>query len=250
MNDNGLPYTPDARGIGDNAPPDEAALLIERTDNLVKAADAWREIDSAEQAAKLGDYIQQLRDAGVDLEKAEDTLKRPHMTALEIIRGKFRRSRGGVQSALIFARGLADGWLNREKRRLGLEKAAADLAADRARRDAEAALVAAQESGRVGAEIAAREAMAEALALSQAAEGTVTRATIRSELGGRAIGQTTRWSAEISDPKKAHAFFLKNPEAVAAFDKAILVIARKLAVALKDQKKAPPGITFTQRTSA
>lgn len=237
--------------IGDNnPPPDDDAFLIERAAELIVAADAWTTIENADAAARLGDFIAQLRESASDLDKAEDKEKRPLMVAVDAIRARFRRPRDGIKLALERSRALANGWLDRERRRLAAEKAEADRQAELARQEAERQIAAANESGSVKDELAAREAMAEADKLAETTEKMATRPQIRADLSGKAISQTTRWSAEIVDARKARQHFLKNTEAVAAFDEAILRVARKMAVATKDPAKAPPGILFVKNVSA
>src|SRR5262245_29157214 len=103
--------------IGANSPPPDEADLLQRAGELIAAADKWSTIANADQAARLGDFIVQLREAGSDLEAAEKKQTAPLTAAVEAIRNRFRRSREGLKLALSRARAFSADWLARERDR-------------------------------------------------------------------------------------------------------------------------------------
>lgn len=238
------------RGIGDNRPPDEIDLLIARADELVEAADDWREIANADAAARAADFITQLREARDDLEKAERKAKGPVQAALDAIRARFRRPTDGLEAAIKHIRGLSDVFLNAERERLAQKKAEAERQAELARQEAERLAAEAERSGSLSGQLAARAAMDEVAELTEALDEIDTTPRIRGDLSGKVVSQRTVWGAEFADVKKARAYYLKDEMVLNYLDALILKHASKLATATKDPKRAPPGIRFVTKTKA
>jgi hypothetical protein len=240
----------DGIGIGHNQPPPDDGALLQRAGELVAAADKWGVIANADQAARLGDFIVQLRESSNDLDALERKQTGPLLTMVEAIRGRFRRPREGLKLALARARSLSADWLARERVRLLEEKAAADREAEQARQIAERQQEAALRTGRVEDQMTAAIAIEEADILAEKADKAPVRAVIRSDLAGKAISGRVTWTAELVDPVKARHHFAKHPKVLAAVDAAIVNVASKMASHDRDEALAPPGVRYVRKETA
>jgi hypothetical protein len=240
----------DTIGPGHNQPPDDVELLLQRAADLTKNADAWGTIADADQAARLGDFLKQLRESRGDLESAEVKAKAPLMAAIATIRERFRRPLDGLDLSIKRCRLLSGDWLARERDRLIDEQEQATRAAEQARRIAEAQQAEALRTGRVEDQMTAAIATDEAVILADQAAKATTRPVIRGDLSGKAVSMRTTWKAEIIDPIKARRHFARHVFVLSAIDAAIVSIASKLATIEKDETKAPPGIRFVKKETA
>ncbi len=238
---------------GHNQPPEPTPR--ERAEALVANCNRWMvespEIASAEQAGRLQGFIDQLRLARTDVEAELKARRAPHDAAIAGLKMAYHEPLNLLGIALAKAKGLADGWLGKEKTRLARE------ATERARAADEAAAVAArarEAAARAGATVEsaalAAKAEADAVAAIEAASKPVERAQIRGELSARAMSGRTTWRAEIVDEQKALKHFSRHPEIRAAALAAVVKVATRQAKETKNEAAAPPGCRFVHAEKA
>lgn len=232
---------------GHNLPPEPTPR--ERAEALVANCNRWMvespEIASAEQAGRLQGFIDQLRLARTDVEAELKARRAPHDAAIAGLKMAYHEPLNLLGIALAKAKGLADGWLGKEKTRLAREATERARAADEAAATAARAREAAERAGAtVESAAVAAKAEADAAVAIEAASKPVGRAQIRGELSSRAMSQRAVWSAVITDEQKALRHYARHIEVRAAALEAIRKIATREAKQIKSETGSPPGIAF------
>jgi hypothetical protein len=203
------------------------------------------EVTNAEQAGRLQGFIDQLRLARTDVEAELKERRAPHDAAIAALKIQYHQPLTLLGIALAKMKGLADGWLDKEKARLAREaterKRAADEAAAAAARAREAA---ARDGATVESAALAAKAEADAAAAIKAASKPIPRAQIRGELSSKAMSQRAVWSAVIVDEQRALRHYARHIEVRAAALEAIRKIATREAKQIKSETGSPPGIAF------
>lgn len=244
------PLNPRERIGANNPPPDPPKRdpLLIQYDDRISAAQDWekiKEVASAEQAAKLSAFLQQLDGTHKALDEQRKAEGRAFTAQQDL---KYKEP----LAALLIAKGtlktLERAWLAREQAKVDEANRKAQEAARQAEEAAAAALKKAEEGG-IKAALAAQKAADESAQAKAAAEDAPTRARVDAgAFGGRTVSQRTTWYAEITNLSKALNAYKKDPTVLKAIEDAILSAARKDAVKHKDPTKAPEGVRFFSRT--
>lgn len=237
------------RGIGDNQGPLDPLL---RADALVANANRWiaerPEITDAEMAGIAGDFVKQLRENRDDLESAEKQERQPLDLAVAAIRVKYRTPLELIGIAYTRMQQKLKPWLDREQARLDAEAAERRRAAAEIAAQAEAARKAADQSGTVESELAARDAAKAAAAANKVAFKPAAKARVKGDLSVKAMTMKVTHYAQVVDETDALRSFAKAPTVRSA----ALIEATRLASAIArdakgDASRCPKGFAFKQR---
>lgn len=245
----------DSPGIGHNNPPDP---LVTRANECVDHANKWLtergDVDqwTAEIADKANFFLGQTDDAWKELDGQRLSEGRAFKKQQE---DKYNAPLALLVKAKTAIADLKRKWLKKEEDRLAAEKAKAEAEAERLAKEAEEQRKKAEaEAGKKGgsplqAQLRAEEAAEEARAAQERAATAPQKAQIKGAYTSRASTLKDYWSAEITDLSAAFKYYngKNNPNRGILSDAikaAIQDIADREAKLLKDEKKAPPGITF------
>jgi type IV secretory pathway VirB10-like protein len=238
---------------GDNMPPafdpDVLAECKAKADDFADAAGAWldlKEIETAEQSAKLTDFVDGARKIYKHIEDARKKQKKPHDDAGKKVQKAFTPLTEAVEKSVEKVKPLQTAWLAKEEERLEAERAAAAAEAERLRKEAEAKAAEAAARNDVAGEVEADVLAAEAKVAAKAAASTA-RASAQSATGGaRNMSLRTTREAEITNPRLAMMHYQNHPK--------LLDVLRELASAeVRAAKGADiriPGVNIIERKTA
>lgn len=233
---------------GHNKPPEPTPL--ERAAQLIEAANEGlrtiTRIDDDETGGRCQGFVDQLRDAQADLEAERKARIEPLQAAIDLVRMEYRELLELIELARAGLQPLLDDYLERKATKLreqaeqrSVAARLAQVEADRRRRIAD------QLGATLQDKLDARRAQERADELGELAKKR-SRASIKGEWSERAMSQRSHWSAEITDPQTAVAYYATKPEVIEAVRKLASADARRL----KDAGAAPPGIRFVEKKKA
>lgn len=234
--------------IGHNIPPLVDPEILDREAKRVAtfcdAAGDWldlREIDSAEKASELEDFISGCRKAWTEIDGTRKANKKPHDDAAAAVQKAFAPLLDKLEKAAKSVAPMKQAWLKKEQLRLQAEQAErqrlADEAAQRARDELAAAEARNDVAGMADAEAAQKEAADAAKAAARPVRATVTSATG----GGRASGLRTTRVAVINNMHLAFREVMAEPRVVDAVQSALNAIVRSAEFGANPRKI--PGVT-------
>lgn len=239
-------------GFGHNKGPEQTA--IERATELLPRINAWLKDHPTITTAEVAGQAQELIVQAIKLETKLDTDMRaeraPYDAMVGAIRKKFRDFETLTDSRKRALRQRLTPYLQAEDDRLAAEANERRRLAEEAAARAQRATDIAADRGDIESALEAARAIDEADEAVAAADQPVERAQIKSDLVSRASSLVPHWSAKIDDPKKAIRFFAKALVIDSVIVEAMGKVARRMARELKDESKAPPGVTFVRKESA
>jgi hypothetical protein len=231
-------------GIGHNNPPEP---LFEQATTLVRACDALTKrgpITNDEDAGRLAEYIEQLRDSVADMRAAMDAQIEPHNTAIKVIKERFFSHMEAVNLALTRSKAMAQDWLHVKANRLRAEQEQREREAEQARQDAERAADRSATEGTIESEQAAMAAAERARDAQADVDRRRKRAQAKGDLSSKALTLHTTWYGRVTDYEAAMQEFGHRDDVRAAATKVITSVASRMARELKDKRKAPRGCEF------
>lgn len=226
---------------GHNAPPANAA----RVTALIDAANIWlrdvKAISSDEQAARCQDFIRQIDATAKVIDGERKKEKEPYLTGAALVDTSYNAMLRPLQTAKTLLAPLRDGWLREIRRHQDEERLRTALAAEEARKAAEA--VAAKPVQTVQDQLAAEAAELVAKTAAEAADLAQTaKPQLHGELSGRASSLRTTWKAEITDVNMAVGYYLTTPVGRAALTEAVQMLANTDARHIKAEDLGIPGV--------
>lgn len=244
----------DAPGLGHNKPPEPTAL--DRTAELVQGANRAAAVPTLdeESAGRLQELLVQLQRCNTQIDTELTEARKPYDIIVGGIVKKYRDAKMLIGLSLTAVRGRLGPYLKEKEDRLKAEADQRRLDAEAAIRRAEQATTEAVKAGTIEAALEAANAIDEADELTKAAAKPVERAQIKGEYAPKAMSLVVTWSAEVIDKDKAFRHFGKAVEVKSAMrragDEAVRKLANKLAIELKDESRAPPGVRFIRKETA
>jgi hypothetical protein len=227
------------RGRNEPTGADAAQTFEDRIKALVNAANAWAKevpaIESAEQAGRCEDLIGQCREEYAAVDAARKEARRPHDEAVAGIQARFNPLLDLLKASGAVLNTLKARWLALVEERQAEERRKAEAAAQRAREDAEMA----EASAAAGLGRAVDNAIAAAAARKRAADAAEAaqraaraKPQVVGEMGGRASGFRTEWSAEIIDVVAALEHYADHVDLRVTLQKIANADARRLKAQL------------------
>lgn len=221
-----------------NKPPRE--IFTERVKELVGAVNAWaanRRIRTEEEASKCADLLDQLLKERQALKNQRREEKKPFEDAAAEAQLFYANLEDVVGAAEGILHPLKGAWLRLKQAAIDEEKRLAAEAAAKAAADAEAARKAAEETtagDAVERQVAANDAAQRAAEAAAAAQRAATaKAQVHGEVGGKASGFRTVWTARIDDWPKAAIALSAHPAVRDAIQRVANAAARSTKSATK-----------------
>lgn len=235
--------------LGHNNPPpydpDVVKEAVEKATGLADTAGAWldlSQIESAEEAQMLTDFITGARAVEKEIEAARVAAKKPHDEAAKAVQEAFKRPLSIVEKVLAKAKALQGDWLIKERQRAEAEKRRLAEEAARLAREAEAEAARAALANDVVGEAEAEEKAREAANLAKDAE-RAAKVKAESYTGaGRAMSLRTVKTVEIKNPRAVANYFIEDP--------ALLELLNRLATAAIRRGESVPGVNVKEKQVA
>lgn len=220
--------------IGGNCPPPEAAfgLHIDELFSLLSDTLAGGEVDSDDKEAAIDGLMDDFRKAAKDADKARADEKKPILEAGKAVDAKWKPITEKADRGVTACKEALTPYRVAKQR-------AKDEAARKAREEAAAKEMAAQEALRQSDDLEARFQAEKELEQAQ------KLAAVANKIGRSATGLRTTWEAEIADKKAALLFYLnKFPD---EFLNLIQTFADRDA---RGARPAVPGVIYHERKKA
>jgi hypothetical protein len=214
---NNPPYDP--RKFAESAPydPEILAQCVAKVAEFTATADEWAKLSRLEdnaQAKNLTDYMGGLGGVHKLVDAARIEFKRVFDALGDQVQAAFGPLVAKLKAAATVGKGLQADWLIRERAIIAAEKAEAMLQAQIAKADAEKAAALAQANGSISGKVEAEILAKEALAMEKSAARVVKPSSGSASGGARTVSLRSRKVAEIHSQNGVYMHFRGHPKVV------------------------------------